>query len=313
MQKAKSKVNIKKEQKSKNQKSKDVLLAKAYGFCLGVKRAIEIAKTTGEKLGPGQAFVWKDIVHNQHVVSDLEKKGVGSVKNIEEIPKGKTVIWSAHGVAPEMWNKAKNLGLNIVDATCPIVASVHKLAKEASERGDTVIYIGDEGHDEQQGVKGEVKTEFITIRNLSDLSNLRVEDPTKVTVLTQTTLSIGEVKEIIDTLKAKFPQAKIHQNICRATTERQQAVKELAREVDLVIVVGSPTSANAKRLKEVAEKEGIKAVLVDSAEDLGPEIFQGSQRIGVTAGASTPEEILEEVIEKIKTRGFNFQDTKSRN
>lgn len=279
---------------------KKVILADKYGFCFGVDRAVRIAQETGEKLGRGQAFVWKAIVHNEHVVDSLKEEGVDSAADIAQIPPGKTVIWSSHGVTPKMWVKASEQGLKIVDATCPIVKSVHKLAKAASEHGDTVIYIGDEGHDEEMGVKGEVKTKFMTIKSPADVSKLDIKDPTKVTVLTQTTLSVDETKEVIIAIKARFPQAEIHENICWATTERQQAVKDLAKKVSLIIVVGSPKSANSQRLKEVAEREGAEAILVDSANELDPEVLKNCQRIGVTAGASTPKEVLKEVIEKIK-------------
>ncbi len=166
-----------------------VILADTYGFCMGVKRAIEIVEKQAKKDGPGNVFIFRDIVHNQHIVDNLRKQGVVSVSDISLIPRGKTVIWPAHGVAPEMWDRARNLGLNIIDATCPLVAKVHQLAQEASQRNDTVIYIGEEGHDEQQGVKAEVKTDFITIWQTEDLEGIKIKDPTKVTVLTQTTLA----------------------------------------------------------------------------------------------------------------------------
>lgn len=279
---------------------KKVVLAEKYGFCFGVKRAVKITEETGEKAGLGNVFVWKEIVHNDHVVSDLRKRGMESVQTLEEIPRGKTVIFSAHGVTPEMWIKAQELGLEIVDATCPLVARVHQLAKEASQKGNTVIYIGDEGHDEQQGVKGEVKTEFITIKTLDDINKLEIKDPTKITVLTQTTLSVDDADAVIADLKVKFPKAEIHENICQATTERQAAVKDLTSQVQLIIVVGSPKSSNSKRLAEVAKNSGATVIMIDNVDELDSKSLEGFEKIGITAGASTPENILDEVIKKIK-------------
>lgn len=279
---------------------KKVILADIYGFCSGVKRAIKIAEKASRDLGPNQVFVWKDIVHNQHVVNDLKRQGVEPVTDISFVPRGKTVIWSAHGVVPEMWERARSLGLNIMDATCPLVTRVHQLAREASERGDMIIYLGDEGHDEQVGVKGEVKASFVTIKSVNDIKNLIVDNPTRVTVLTQTTLSKDETEEILAILRKKFPEAKIFENICKATTERQEAVKKLVKQVEIIVVVGSPKSANSQRLKKVAEKQGVKAILVDNARELKLDQLSNYRKIGITAGASTPDWILKGIINKLK-------------
>lgn len=282
-----------------------IIVAEPHGFCgndkFGVTRAIMIAQKTAKQY-PGKVYLLGEIVHNQHVVAGLEKDyGVITVHHLAEIPSGATVIIRAHGAAPAIYQKAKAKGLKIVDATCPLVAQVHREVKKLAVEGKQILYVAsDYKHDEALGVAGEApdKVKLIT---LADLNKQDIANPDNTVVITQTTLSILETKEVLDKLRKKYSTITIRPHICSATTDRQKAVMMLAKQTKTIIIVGSPTSSNSKRLKEVAEASGAKTYMVDIAADLKPEWFQGVNQIGVSSGASTPEEILNETIERIRT------------
>lgn len=275
-----------------------VILAKTYGFCPGVERAIKIAQEARKR--KGEITVWKEIVHNPTVITALTKKGIKFEKNLGAIKQG-VVIFSAQGVSPAARKQAKKQGLVIIDATCPLVTKAHALVKNFAKKGYEIVYIGDKGHDEVIGVMGEAPDKIKVISKKEEVKSLRLKNSKKLVVVTQTTLSIFETKEIIDALVKKFPRAQIFETICQATTLRQKAVKDLARKTQAVVVVGGRTSANSKRLKEVVEKMGKPAYLVENASQLDKTWFTGLKLIGITAGASTPEKSIQEVAGKIKS------------
>lgn len=280
-----------------------IIIAQPHGFCgndnFGVKRALKIAQETG---GTENVYLLGEIVHNPHVVKFLEEKyKVKTVQHLDEIPVGSTVIIRAHGASPTIYHKAKTKGLKIVDATCPLVAQVHQEVKKLAAEGKKILYVAsDKTHDEAVGVAGEAP-EAVFLSTLKELPNLKIADPKNTIVLTQTTLSILETKVALENLKKKYPQVSIKPHICFATTERQQAIMTLAKKVGCIVIVGSPTSSNSKRLQEVAQAVGVKAYLVDNPKELRPSWFKGVETVGVSSGASTPEWLLEEVIDKIKT------------
>ncbi len=275
----------------------EVILAKAYGFCMGVKRAIEIAKKT-RKDNSGEVSVLKEIVHNPYVVDSLKKEGVSSASSLQKVRKG-TIIFSSHGVAPYMVDERMKKDLNIVDATCPLVTKVHNLVKLLARKGYTIILVGDKHHDEIIGVSGEAPENIKIIGKKEEVDNLSI-DSGKIAAITQTTLSVDDSIEIINLLKKKFPDIEVYNTICNATQLRQQAVKDLAKKVGLILVVGSSTSANSKRLVQVAKSCGRVSYLINDEKEIRKEWFDGVKKIGVTAGASTPDFIINNVIEKLK-------------
>lgn len=284
----------------------EVVWADKYGFCAGVSRAIKMAKEAGQKAreetsGPVHAL--KELVHNRHVVDGLSNLGIQTVQSLEEIPndvEDATVIVQAHGVTPKVYEEAKARNLKVVDATCPLVAQSHKRVKALAGQGKKILYISSEPtHDEAVGVAGEAPDD-VTVTTLKELNKVRIDKPEDIVVLTQTTLSVLETGKALENLKNKYPEITIEPHICLATTERQEAVIKLARDIGFVVVVGSPTSSNSKRLREVAEAAGAQAYIVDTAEELKPEWFKGIKKVGVTSGASTPEDLLEAVVERIK-------------
>lgn len=280
-------------------------LAKPHGFCgnqqFGVTGSIAKAIDTVRQF-PDKTYILGEIVHNQHVVDWLAYEyGIKTVHRLADIPPQSYLIIRSHGAAPQVYKKAKKRKLNIIDATCPLVAKAHQDVRNFAEQGMTIIYICSQpDHDEAIGVYGEAP-QSITLLTLKDLENLKIADPTQTVVITQTTLSILETKTVLDNLQLKYPEITIKPHICLATTERQQAIINLAKKIGFVIIVGSPTSSNSNRLKEVAESAGARTYIVDNANQLKKSWFKNKKEVAVSSGASTPEWVLEEVIEKIKT------------
>ena len=284
--------------------SKFVTLAEPRGFCAGVERAIEIVERALQRFG-APVYVKHEIVHNNHVVSTLKDKGAIFVDEIHEIPTGARVIMSAHGVSLLVRDQARERHLEVFDATCPLVTKVHAEVKKLASSGYEIIMIGHQGHPEVEGTMGQLKSGIQLIENKEQVAGLQPVDPSKLAYVTQTTLSTDDTADIIASLKTRFPdiQGPKISDICYATQNRQDAVKLLASEVDLVLVVGSPTSSNSNRLREVAEKYGAEAYLIDGAEDLDPILLQKHSRIGVTAGASAPESLVQKLLTAIKGLG----------
>ena len=281
-----------------------VTLAEPRGFCAGVERAIEIVERALERFG-APVYVKHEIVHNNHVVSTLKDKGAIFVDEINEIPTGARVIMSAHGVSLLVRDQARDRNLEVFDATCPLVTKVHAEVKKLAASGYEIIMIGHQGHPEVEGTMGQLKSGILLIENKEQVAKLKPANPSKLAYVTQTTLSTDDTADIITSLKIRFPniQGPKISDICYATQNRQDAVKLLASEVDLVLVVGSPTSSNSNRLREVAEKYGAEAYLIDGAEDLDPIWLQNHSRIGVTAGASAPESLVQKLLSAIKGLG----------
>ena len=282
----------------------EILLAQPRGFCAGVDRAITIVEQALTKFG-APIYVRHEIVHNAYVVNDLRARGAIFVDELHEVPAGNTLIFSAHGVSPAVRQEAEQRGLKIFDATCPLVTKVHVEVIKMRKEGMTVIMIGHRGHPEVEGTLGQAPEGIHLVESIHDVQTLTISADTPVAYVTQTTLSVDETKEIVDALKAKYPH--IHQpkkqDICYATQNRQDAVKFMAPQVDLVIVVGSPNSSNSNRLRELSEKLGVVSYMVDHASQLNPEWFVGKKRIGLTAGASAPESLAQSIIERIKEFG----------
>ena len=283
-----------------------VVLAKPRGFCAGVDRAIEIVERALE-LYDKPVYVRKEIVHNRHVVEALQAKGAVFVEELSEVPAGATVIFSAHGVAPSVWDDAESKQLRILDATCPLVTKVHLEVQRYARMGYSIILIGHEDHDEVIGTRGEAPERIQVVGSAEKVPALQVPDPTKVVCLTQTTLSMDDTETIIDALRSRFPALTMpsKDDICYATQNRQHAVKAMAKDVDLVLVIGAANSSNSNRLREVAEVAGVQAVLINHVSDLRPELFAGARRVGVTAGASTPEFLVQEVVAYCQQYGAN--------
>lgn len=281
-----------------------VTLAEPRGFCAGVERAIEIVERALERFG-APVYVKHEIVHNNHVVSTLKDKGAIFVDEINEIPTGARVIMSAHGVSLLVRDQARDRNLEVFDATCPLVTKVHAEVKKLAASGYEIIMIGHQGHPEVEGTMGQLKSGILLIENKEQVAKLKPANPSKLAYVTQTTLSTDDTADIITSLKIRFPniQGPKISDICYATQNRQDAVKLLASEVDLVLVVGSPTSSNSNRLREVAEKYGAEAYLIDGAEDLDPIWLKKHSRIGVTAGASAPESLVQKLLTAIKGLG----------
>ena len=290
---------------TKMSEAKTILLLKPRGFCAGVVRAIDVVRIALETFGP-PIYVRKEIVHNKYVVEDLKGKGAIFVDDVEEVPNGERVIYSAHGVAPSVREASKLRKLRVIDATCPLVTKVHVEAIRFAKDGYSLILIGHLNHDEIVGTLGEAPAVTQVVSNPEQVANITVPDPNRVAYLTQTTLSLDEAKEIIEALKVKFPNIRgpHAQDICYATENRQRAVKRVAEQADLVLVVGSPNSSNSNRLVEVAGNLGTRAYLIDTCEDIDEKWLEGVQTVALTAGASAPEILVQEVIKLLGRKGF---------
>ena len=282
----------------------EILLAQPRGFCAGVDRAIEIVERAITLFG-APIFVRHEIVHNAYVVEDLRKKGAVFVEQLEEVPAGSTVIFSAHGVSKAVREEAETRGLRIYDATCPLVTKVHIEVAKMRQEGLDIVMIGHKGHPEVEGTMGQCGERMYLVESIEDVNALVVDDPSRVAFVTQTTLSVDDAAHVIAALKARFPLIREpkKQDICYATQNRQDAVKFMAPQCDVVIVVGSPNSSNSNRLREVAEKRGVPAYMVDSPDQIDPAWVAGKLRIGVTAGASAPEVLAQAVIARLRELG----------
>ncbi len=282
----------------------EILLAKPRGFCAGVERAIEIVERALEQFG-APIYVRHEIVHNKTVVDDLRAKGAVFVEGLSEVPPGNTVIFSAHGVSKQVRAEAERRGLKVFDATCPLVTKVHMEVARMLKAGFEIVMIGHRGHPEAEGTMGQSERGMYLVETVEDVTRLEVQHPGKLAFVTQTTLSVDDANSIVAALKARFPAIRgpKKDDICYATQNRQDAVKLMAPQCDVVIVVGSPNSSNSNRLREVAEHIGARAYMVDRAADLRPEWLAGKRRIGVTAGASAPEVLVSELIARLKALG----------
>lgn len=282
----------------------EILMAQPRGFCAGVDRAINIVNEALNRFG-APIYVRHEIVHNAYVVNELREKGAVFVDELHEVPKGGIVVFSAHGVSQEVRKDAQVRGLQVYDATCPLVTKVHLEVVKMCNDGFTVLMIGHAGHPEVEGTMGQVKEGVFLIEKVGDVDSLPFPADEKIAFVTQTTLSVDETKEIVEALMKKFPNIvqPRKQDICYATQNRQDAVKFMAPQVEVVIVVGSATSSNSNRLRELAEKLGVPAYMVDAPEQLKPEWFAGKKRIGLTAGASAPESLAQSIVNRIQEFG----------
>jgi 4-hydroxy-3-methylbut-2-enyl diphosphate reductase len=277
-----------------------VILAKPRGFCAGVDRAIEIVERALELHG-APIYVRHEVVHNKYVVDDLRTKGAVFVEDLADVPAGSTVVFSAHGVSQAVRQEAGSRGLAVFDATCPLVTKVHVQVSRMRDQGREIVMIGHRGHPEVEGTMGQSESGIYLVETLEDVAALAVRDESNLAYVTQTTLSVDDCAGIIAALKARFPgiRGPKKDDICYATQNRQDAVKALAQQTDVVLVVGSPNSSNSNRLREVAEKVGVAAYMVDKAADLDPQWLAGKQRVGVTAGASAPEVLVRELVDRL--------------
>ena len=283
---------------------KEVLLAQPRGFCAGVDRAIEIVERALTEFG-APIYVRHEIVHNAYVVDDLRSKGVIFIEELADVPTGNTVVFSAHGVSKAVQDEAEQRGLRVFDATCPLVTKVHMEVAKMRREGREIIMIGHDGHPEVEGTMGQAEQGMHLVETVADIDRLQVGNPDMVAYVSQTTLSVDDTADVIAALKRKFPNITEPKkgDICYATTNRQEAVKFMAPQVEVVIVVGSPNSSNSNRLREVAEKKGALAYMVDNASQIDPSWLEGRRRIGVTAGASAPEVLVQAVIDKLRAYG----------
>ncbi len=279
-------------------------LIKPRGFCAGVVRAIDIVERALSIYG-APVYVRKEIVHNPIVVNDLREKGAVFVETLDEVPSDSVVIFSAHGVAPDVYDNAAQRGLNVIDATCPLVTKVHIEARRFAKEGRTILLIGHEGHDEVIGTMGEAPGQMILIEDTHDLERLDGLDPANVAFLTQTTLSVDDTRDVIDAVRERYPEIKApaKDDICYATQNRQEAVKALAPRVDLLLVVGAANSSNSLRLVEVAKQNGVRAYRIDRASEIRPEWLDDISSAAITAGASTPERLVQEAADVFRARG----------
>ena len=274
-----------------------VFLAKPRGFCAGVDRAIDVVEIALDVYGP-PVYVRHEIVHNDHVCNELRKKGAVFVDDMAEIPPGSVTVFSAHGVSPAIRQQAKDSGLKVIDATCPLVTKVHLEAVRYAKRGYHIVLIGHRNHVEVEGTMGEAPQAITLVESPADVANLRLNSSDKLVYLTQTTLSVDDTRQVIHALKARFPQieAPPTDDICYATTNRQMAIKQMSELCDLILVIGSPTSSNSNRLVEVAISNGTKSRLINDATQLSRELFDGVELVGITAGASAPEILVQDVV-----------------
>jgi 4-hydroxy-3-methylbut-2-enyl diphosphate reductase len=282
----------------------DVLLAEPRGFCAGVDRAIEIVERALAQFG-APIFVRHEIVHNTYVVNDLKAKGAIFIEDLAEVPPGATLIFSAHGVSQDVRREADDRGFQVYDATCPLVTKVHIEVAKLRREGYEFIMIGHKGHPEVEGTMGQLSDGIYLVEDEADVARVTVQDPTRLAVVTQTTLSVDDAAAILAAIHARFPLVREpkQQDICYATQNRQDAVKLMAPQVDIVIVVGSPTSSNSNRLRELAERLGTPAHMVDCPDDLQEAWFDGRARVGLTAGASAPDVLVQQVIARLKALG----------
>lgn len=282
----------------------DVLLAEPRGFCAGVDRAIEIVERALAKFGR-PVYVRHEIVHNTYVVNDLKAKGAIFIEDLAEVPPGAVLVFSAHGVSQAVRREADERGFSVFDATCPLVTKVHVEVAKLAKEGYEFIMIGHKGHPEVEGTMGQLSEGIYLVEDVADVERVQLSRPDKVAVVTQTTLSVDDAAEILAAVRRRFPQVREpkKQDICYATQNRQDAVKILAPQVDVVVVVGSATSSNSNRLRELAERLGTPAYMVDSADDLQPAWFAERHRVGLTAGASAPEVLVQQVIDRLRALG----------
>jgi 4-hydroxy-3-methylbut-2-enyl diphosphate reductase len=283
---------------------KEILLATPRGFCAGVERAIEIVERALERFG-APIYVRHEVVHNKFVVDGLRAKGAIFVDELDDVPAGNTVIFSAHGVSQAVRHEAESRGLKVFDATCPLVTKVHIEVTRMREQGHEIVMIGHKGHPEVEGTMGQVEGGIHLVETTDDVANLQVANPDKLAFVTQTTLSMDDASAIISALKGRFPNivGPRKDDICYATQNRQDAVKFMTPKVDAVLVVGSASSSNSNRLREVAELRGVPAWLIDNADAIDPAWLEGKRRIGVTAGASAPEVLVEDVVSRLRELG----------
>jgi 4-hydroxy-3-methylbut-2-en-1-yl diphosphate reductase len=282
-----------------------VILAKPRGFCAGVEMAIETVERALKKYGP-PIFVFHEIVHNVHVVRDFTSRGVRFVQSVEEVPRGAKLVFSAHGISPDVWRQARAKGVEvIIDATCPLVEKVHREVRKFATAGYWIILVGHEGHDEIVGTSGEAPERIRIVATAEEARELEIPDPSKVVALTQTTLSVDDTREIIQALKEKFPKliTAAKEDICYATQNRQDAVKQLSKVVDLVLVVGSRNSENSNQLCKVARAYGKPAYLIDDYKSIDPKWLAGARSVGITSGASVPERLVEEAVHYFEQMG----------
>jgi 4-hydroxy-3-methylbut-2-enyl diphosphate reductase len=278
-----------------------VLLANPRGFCAGVDRAIEIVEQALARFGP-PVYVRHEIVHNRHVVEALRAKGAVFVDELAGVPRGSLVVFSAHGVSPAIRSEAEQRGLRTVDATCPLVTKVHVEAQRFAREAHEIVLVGHAGHVEVEGTMGQAPERMHLVEDVDDVKRLRVHDPARLAVLTQTTLSVDDTRDVLEALRERFPEIRLPRkdDICYATQNRQNAVKELVREADLVLVVGAPESSNSNRLVEIAAKAGVPARLVQDASEIDASWLEGIDCVGLSAGASAPEILVEQVIERLR-------------
>jgi 4-hydroxy-3-methylbut-2-en-1-yl diphosphate reductase len=286
-----------------------VILAAPRGYCAGVDRAVDVVERALRLYG-SPVYVRKQIVHNIHVVRDLERKGAVFVDEETEVPEGATVILSAHGVAPEVYENSASRQLRVIDATCPLVTKVHLEARRFARDGSTILLIGHQGHEEVIGTSGEAPEHIRLVGDVQEARTVDVPDPSKVAYLSQTTLSVDETNEVIDVLRERFPEieAPPRDDICYATQNRQDAVKEVARQADVVLVIGSDNSSNSNRLVEVSRALGTPAYLIDDESEIDPGWLEGADVVGVTSGASAPEWLVERVVEHLRNLGAGEVD-----
>ncbi len=282
----------------------EIVLAEPRGFCAGVDRAIEIVERAIAKFG-APIYVRHEIVHNTFVVNDLKTRGAIFIEELDEVPPGATLVFSAHGVSQAVQQEARRRGFQIFDATCPLVTKVHVEVAKLAKQGYEFIMIGHKGHPEVEGTMGQLDSGIHLVEEVEDVGRIQPAQTELLAVVTQTTLSVDDAAAIMAAVRERFPQVRVpkQQDICYATQNRQDAVKVLSPQVDLVIVVGSPTSSNSNRLRELAARLGTKAYMVDSADELQPAWLDGATRVGLTAGASAPEVLVREVIERVKALG----------
>jgi 4-hydroxy-3-methylbut-2-enyl diphosphate reductase len=284
--------------------AREVVLGTPRASCAGVERAVEVVERVLEAAGP-PVYVRKQIVHNAHVIADLERRGAVFVEEIDEVPAGATVIFSAHGVSPEVRRRAGERSLEVIDATCPLVAKVHAEARRFKDRDYDIVLVGHEGHEEVEGTLGEAPERTQVVASVEELDGLEVKDPARVAYLTQTTLALDDTAAVVDALKTRFPAlvGPRSSDICYATQNRQDAVRSLASECDLVLVIGSSNSSNSQRLVEVAERAGCRALLIEDGSQIPLRLLAGARRIGVTAGASAPEALVSDLISALAGLG----------
>jgi 4-hydroxy-3-methylbut-2-enyl diphosphate reductase len=287
----------------------EILLAGPRGFCAGVERAIDIVELALSVCRP-PVYVRREIVHNRHVVESLRGKGAIFVDELDEVPDDATVIFSAHGISPAVREEARRRGLRVVDATCPLVTKVHLEAVRYAREGYTIVLIGHEDHDEVIGTLGEAPERIVVIDSAREVDTLEVPNPEKIAYLTQTTLSVDDTRDVIDALRRKFPRivGPSRDDICYATQNRQAAVKRLAGDVDVLLVIGAANSSNANRLVEVSRMAGTRAYLINDVNDIKPEWLAGAARVGITAGASTPEVLVSEAVESLRGHGVSVRE-----